>query len=77
MDNLTLEVKELKNGFQYTVKEGDTVIDTRKSNCLLQTREAHRLPPSFISWQYEPDRERRRSTLNQSRVQVQSSYNIH
>ena len=32
MDNLILEVEKLKNGFKYTVKEGDTVIDTRKSN---------------------------------------------
>ena len=32
MDNLTLEVEKLKNGFKYTVKEGNRVIDTRKSN---------------------------------------------
>lgn len=32
MNNLTLEVKELKKGFRYTVKDGDKVLDTRKSN---------------------------------------------
>lgn len=31
MRNLALEVKALKNGFKYTVKDGETVIDTRKS----------------------------------------------
>lgn len=29
---MTLEVEKLKNGFKYTVKEGDKVIDTRNSN---------------------------------------------
>ena len=32
MANLILEVKQLKNGFQYTVRDGETIIDTRKSN---------------------------------------------
>ena len=32
MANLILEVKQLKKGFNYTVKDGDTIIDTRNSN---------------------------------------------
>ena len=32
MAKLILEVKQLKKGFNYTVKDGDTIIDTRNSN---------------------------------------------
>lgn len=32
MKNLTMTCETLKKGFKYTIKDGDTVIDTRKSD---------------------------------------------